>query len=174
MMRFRISLSPIFKTKWYEYAIRFCLGGLITVAAGLITEKWGPQVGGLFLAFPAILPASVTLIEKHEKRAKQQKGLTGAARAKSAAAVDAAGASIGSIGLLVFALAGSVFSFRPLRACGSVAWNSRVVPHLSSLLEIAEITLARGHSDVRSQSGVIVRPVLRNLPKHPPKMWLRL
>jgi uncharacterized protein DUF3147 len=107
-MRIQINLSPIFKTKWYEYATRFLLGGLITVCAGLIAEKWGPSVGGLFLAFPAILPASATLIEKHEKESKQAKGLTGADRAKNAAAIDAAGASIGSIGLLVFAVLGSV------------------------------------------------------------------
>ncbi len=99
----------MFKTRWYEYATRFVLGGLITVSAGLIAEKWGPSVGGLFLAFPAIFPASATLIEKHEKESKQAKGLSGANRAKNAAAVDAAGASIGSIGLLVFASVGSVF-----------------------------------------------------------------
>jgi Protein of unknown function (DUF3147) len=62
-MRIQINPSPLFKTKWYEYATRFVLGGLITVGAGLIAEKWGPSVGGLFLAFPAIFPASATLIE---------------------------------------------------------------------------------------------------------------
>jgi hypothetical protein len=30
----------------------------------------GPRVGGLFLAFPAIFPASATLVEKHEKQKK--------------------------------------------------------------------------------------------------------
>lgn len=108
-MRIQISPSPIFKTKWYEYATRFLLGGLITVCAGLIAEKWGPSAGGLFLAFPAIFPASATLIEKHERESKQAKGLIGVERAKNAAAVDAAGASIGSIGLVVFALVGSRF-----------------------------------------------------------------
>jgi hypothetical protein len=32
---------------------------------GLIAARFGPVVGGLFLAFPAIFPASATLIEKH-------------------------------------------------------------------------------------------------------------
>jgi Protein of unknown function (DUF3147) len=125
-MRIQLSLSPIFKTRWYEYATRFLLGGLITVSAGLIAEKWGPGVGGLFLAFPAIFPASATLIEKHEKQAKQAKGLVGADRAKNAAAVDAAGASIGSIGLLVFALLGSAFltqgSVPLILLLATVAW----------------------------------------------------
>jgi hypothetical protein len=44
-------------TRWHEYAIRFAVGGAITVIAGLITRKWGPGIGGLFLAFPAIFPA---------------------------------------------------------------------------------------------------------------------
>ena len=125
-MRIQLSPSPLFKTKWYEYATRFLLGGLITVCAGLIAEKWGPSVGGLFLAFPAIFPASATLIEKHEKQSKQAKGLGGGDRAKKAAAVDAAGASIGSIGLSVFALLGAAFlpshSAALVLLLGTCAW----------------------------------------------------
>jgi hypothetical protein len=117
-MRIQISQSPIFKTKWYEYATRFLLGGLITVSAGLVAEKWGPAVGGLFLAFPAIFPASATTIGKHEKQAKQAKELAGAVRAKNAAAVDAAGASIGSIGLWC-SLSWALYSFRMTLCCHS-------------------------------------------------------
>ena len=43
------------KTKWHEFALSFAFGGAIRVA-GLIANKWGPGVGGLFLAFPAIFP----------------------------------------------------------------------------------------------------------------------
>jgi hypothetical protein len=70
----------------------------------MIAKEFGPGVGGLFLAFPAIFPAGATLIEKHEKQKKERAGLRGAARGRKAAAIDAAGASIGSIGLFVFAL----------------------------------------------------------------------
>jgi hypothetical protein len=96
----KISLDPsaLGKTKWYEYALRFAFGGAITVAAGLIANKWGPGVGGLFLAFPAIFPASATLIEKHEK--KNSNSLDGTVRGREAAGLDAAGAAIGSIGLI--------------------------------------------------------------------------
>ncbi len=55
-----------------DYAIRFLFGGLITVAAGIIAKRFGPGIGGLFLAFPAIFPASATLIEKHEKEKKEE------------------------------------------------------------------------------------------------------
>ncbi len=58
----------------------------------------------MFLAFPAILPASATLIEKYEREKKESHGLEGAKRGRNAASADAAGSSIGSIGLLVFAL----------------------------------------------------------------------
>jgi hypothetical protein len=84
--------------------VRFLVGGLITAIAGIIADKFGPGIGGLFLAFPAIFPASATLIEKHEKQKKERLGLNGTARGAAAASVDAAGAAMGSIGLLGFAL----------------------------------------------------------------------
>jgi hypothetical protein len=103
-MRIEIDSSGPKETRWYEFAVRFLFGGLITAVAGLIAKRYGPGVGGLFLAFPAIFPAGATLIEKHEKEKKEREGLHGSVRGKQAAAVDAAGASMGSIGLLVFAL----------------------------------------------------------------------
>jgi hypothetical protein len=108
-MRIQVDLSTLRQGKWYEYAVRFLFGGIITALAGMIAKKFGPGIGGLFLAFPAIFPASATLIEKHEKEKKESLGLHGTARGRSAASVDAAGSSMGSIGLLVFALAVSQF-----------------------------------------------------------------
>lgn len=102
-MRIRIDVSALKQTRWHELAVRFCLGGLITAATGMIGKKYGPGVGGLFLAFPAIFPASATLIEKHEREKKERAGLRGAKRARQLVAVDAAGAAIGSIGLFIFA-----------------------------------------------------------------------
>jgi len=103
-VRIRIDVAGLRRTKWYEYAIRFLFGGLITATAGLIADRWGPAIGGLFLAFPAILPASATLVEKHERQKKALVGLHGAERGREAAALDAAGAAIGCIGLAGFAL----------------------------------------------------------------------
>ena len=103
-MRIKIDSSALKKTRWYEFGVRFLFGGLITAGAGMIAKEFGPGVGGLFLAFPAIFPAGATLIEKHEKQKKERAGLHGSARGRKAAAVDAAGASSGSIGLFLFAL----------------------------------------------------------------------
>ena len=103
-MEIQIHSEVLGETKWHEYAGRFLFGGLITALAGIIAKELGPEIGGLFLAFPAILPASATLIEKHEKQEKERLGLKGTKRAAEAASVDAAGAAIGTIGLACFAL----------------------------------------------------------------------
>jgi O-antigen ligase len=103
-MKVTANLSALKQTKWYEYAIRFLIGGAITVLTGIIAKKFGPTVGGLFLAFPAIFPASATLIEKHEKQKKERAGMHAGHRGQDAAALDAAGAAMGSIGLIVFAV----------------------------------------------------------------------
>lgn len=122
-----ISINPdTFKqTKWYEYAIRLGFGGLVVALTGLIAHKFGSVIGGLFLAFPSIFPASVTLVEMHKKKKEQKDGNCGDRRAKKAAAADAAGAAFGSIGLLAFAL---------------VAWVC--TPRLSVWLTLALATLA--------------------------------
>ena len=103
-MQIKLDLRTVKQTKWYECAIRFALGGLITVIAGLVAKKFGPALGGLFLAFPAIFPASATLVEDHEEEKKEQEGMHGSGRGRDAAALDAAGAAMGSLGLLLFAV----------------------------------------------------------------------
>jgi hypothetical protein len=101
-MRVKIEVSALGKSEWRDYAIRFLFGGTITAVAGIIAKKYGPEVGGLFLAFPAIFPAGATLVEKHEKQKKEKHGLKGTMRGRKAASIDAAGAAMGSIGLLGF------------------------------------------------------------------------
>ena len=73
-----------------ELAVRFTFGAVTSVVAGGATLLYGPHIGGLFLAFPAVLTASVTLIAKKE-------GLP-------AAINDVEGAVLGAIGLAVFAV----------------------------------------------------------------------
>lgn len=87
-----------------EWAVRFFFGGAVCVAAGLIARRFGPSVGGLFLAFPAIFPAGASMVEAHEKKHKARAGFDGTNRGRTVAGVDAAGAALGSIGLAGFAL----------------------------------------------------------------------
>jgi hypothetical protein len=102
-MLIKLDISTVRETRWYEYVLRFLFGGLITAATGVIAERFGPVIGGLFLAFPAIFPASATLIEKHQREEKEIKGLSGKQRGRDAAALEASGAAVGSLGLLLFA-----------------------------------------------------------------------
>jgi hypothetical protein len=74
-----------------EYLIRFLLGAAVSVAAGVISKTVSARFGGAFLAFPSILPASLTLIQQKE----------GTRRADRAAI----GAVAGSVGLVAFAIA---------------------------------------------------------------------
>jgi hypothetical protein len=68
----------------------------------------------IFLAFPAIFCASVTLVEKHERERKQKLGLRGTRRGQEAAAQEAAGTALGSFGLLAFG--GAVWLMAPATA----------------------------------------------------------
>jgi uncharacterized membrane protein (GlpM family) len=74
----------------WEYIVRFGFGGAITACTGLVAHAWGPVIAGLFLAFPAILPASLTLVKQHDGRRQ--------------AMDDARGACLGSIALVAFAV----------------------------------------------------------------------
>jgi hypothetical protein len=109
--------SALNDSKPHEFLMRFVFGGVCTAAAGLIAKKFGPGIGGLFLAFPAIFPASASLIEAHEENRKKDIGMNGTQRGRQAAAVDAAGAALGAIGLIAFA----VVIWRMLEG-GSAVW----------------------------------------------------
>lgn len=98
-MKVEVNLGALKRSKGYEYVVRFAFGGAVTVLAGVIANHYGPNIGGLFLAFPAIFPATATLLEKHEKQTEPSY-----LRAREVAGIDAAGASMGSIGLIAFAI----------------------------------------------------------------------
>lgn len=81
-----------------DYLIRFCFGAGISLVAGVIGMKFGPVLAGVWLGFPAILPASLTLIEKKE--------------GKEAASVDSIGAILGAIAMIAFAIVVSLAATR--------------------------------------------------------------
>ncbi len=106
-MNIRLQISAIKQTKWYEYLIRFVFGGLVTAAAGLVAKQYGPVVGGLFLAFPSIFPASITLVQAHSKEKQEKKGedeQDSEQKGRQDAGKTAEGAALGSFGLLAFAV----------------------------------------------------------------------
>jgi hypothetical protein len=85
-----IELRALRKIRPRELAIRFAFGAFASLLAGCITLVFGARAGGLFLAFPAILTAGLTLIEKKDGR--------------SAAVHNIEGAVLGAAGLAAFAI----------------------------------------------------------------------
>ena len=107
-----LGLNGLRQITWSEHLVRFAFGGAVTVATGLIAHAFGASFGGLFLAFPAILPASLTLLKQHDGRVQ---------------AVEAAkGARIGATTLVLFAAAAAWIAPRygmfPALATASVLW----------------------------------------------------
>jgi hypothetical protein len=84
MTSIRFLPSSLKEGRWYEYLVRFALGGAATVFTGLVSSRYGASVGGLFLALPA--------------------RLEGGRRGQMAAALDAAGAALGALGMVAFAV----------------------------------------------------------------------
>jgi hypothetical protein len=128
----RFKFSAVKDSRWSELVLRFVLGGLATVVAGVAGNVWGPVVGGLFLAVPAIFFASATMIESHERERKEEKGMKGQKRGKDAAALDSAGAGLGSVGLAAFGA--MVWVLAQDAAAGSLALATVVWFAVSALL----------------------------------------
>jgi hypothetical protein len=124
-MKILINLAAFRQVKWYEHFTRFLLGGLISVVAGLIAKVFGPTVGGLFLAFPAIFPASATLLDKHEREKKQKAGIPVTIRGRLAVGLDARGAAMGSLALAAFA--GMIWKMLPQASSAGVLGASFVL-----------------------------------------------
>jgi hypothetical protein len=86
----RVRPGELKRTSSRDWLIRFGFGAGVSALAGVVSVLAGPRIGGMFLAFPAILMASLTLVAKED----------GARQARN----DARGAALGTLGLLAFAV----------------------------------------------------------------------
>lgn len=59
-----VNLGAVREAKPRDVAVRFVFGAVISAIAGLVGKRYGQHAGGLFLAFPAVLPAALTFVEK--------------------------------------------------------------------------------------------------------------
>ena len=100
-----VDVAALKQAHWYQFVVRFVLGGAVTLGTGLVAQHWGPLIGGLFLSFPVIFPASASLLEQHQTEKKRRAGIPCRRRGRKAAALDAAGAALGGCGLIAFGLA---------------------------------------------------------------------
>ncbi len=108
----RISLHALRSISVGDYLLRFAFGFVISVVAAIVAQVAGAKVGGLFLAFPAILPATLTLIERREGHAQ--------------AVSDVRWAALGAIGMIAYAvvMVGLVQHEQALAlVCALVAWT---------------------------------------------------
>ena len=108
-----VGINPraVRRPEWPQLTVRFAFGAAIAIAAGLLGMRFGARVGGVFLAFPAILPAALTLLERTE-------GVT-------ETGVDAVGASLGAAAMLVFSL--------------TILWLGRRVPPAAAVVIAAGV-----------------------------------
>lgn len=88
-MKPSLDLAGVKNHRWWEHPLRFFFGGAVAVGTGLIARRFGPIIGGLFLGFPAIIPATLTLVKAHEGRRQ--------------AIAETVGARFGAVGLVGFA-----------------------------------------------------------------------
>ncbi len=89
-----------------DLVVRFGFGFVVSAVAGVIAMTLGARAGGIMLGFPAILPATLTLIEK--KQSEQD------------AEHDDIGAILGAAALIVFAIVGWQL-FPRIAAAGALA-----------------------------------------------------
>src|ERR1700760_1936792 len=94
-----INIAKLREGRPAEYVKRFVFGGIVTVLATLISKRYGPVIGGLFLAFPGIFAPGLSMTETHAIERKATGGANGILFARAEASVEAAGASIGALGL---------------------------------------------------------------------------
>jgi hypothetical protein len=88
-----ITLRPakLREVRWPDLAVRFAFGAAVSLVAGLVAVLFGARAGGVWLAFPAILPAGLTLIERKEGNHQADR--------------SARGAVLGALGMVAFAVA---------------------------------------------------------------------
>ncbi|MFB6959740.1 DUF3147 family protein [Streptomyces sp. NPDC056309] len=92
--RVRVDLRAVARTPRKDLLLRFGFGAGVSLLAAVVSRLFGSFVGGVFLAFPAILLASLTLVAEEE-------GLMSARD-------DARGAALGTLGLVAFAVVATV------------------------------------------------------------------
>jgi hypothetical protein len=112
-----------------DLVVRFAFGALISVVAAVVGLLWNAKAGGMFLAFPAILPATLTLIEKKQSKREAEE--------------DDEGATLGSVAMFAFA-ATATWALTALPAGLSLAAASGAWLSVAALLYVVVVARAQG------------------------------
>ncbi|GII34934.1 DUF3147 family protein [Planotetraspora mira] len=119
--RMRLIPRELARTRPWDLVVRFAFGAGVSALAGVVSLVAGPALGGVFLAFPAILLASLTLVAQSEGPRQ--------------AYAEARGSVFGTLGLAGFAVVTTVLAARwPVWATLVTAAATWVVFGLGSYL----------------------------------------
>jgi hypothetical protein len=88
--RMRLIPRELARTRPRDLVVRFAFGAGVSALAGVVSLVTGPALGGVFLAFPAILLASLTLVAQSEGPRQAYE--------------EARGSVFGTLGLIGFAV----------------------------------------------------------------------
>lgn len=136
---FGIDLGAVREVHPRGLAVRFAFGAGVSVVAGLVTLAAGKRGGGVMLAAPAVLPATLTIIEKLEGR--------------HAAVTEVKGSVPGAIALIGFAVVAAAGTARlPLAAALLAALATWVVVAVGGYLALA-LVVPSWHRDVLDLAG---------------------
>lgn len=89
-----LDVKKILRAKPQAMLMRFVAGALASLASGILGLLFGEHIGGIPLAFPAVLFASLTLIEEQEDSEEARE--------------DARGAMAGASALTIFGVVGAL------------------------------------------------------------------
>lgn len=123
---FAVDFRALRELRLKDLALRFVFGAAISVAAGVIGVLVGPRAGGVTLAAPAVLPATLTIIERLEGRGP--------------AVTEIEGAVPGAIALIGFSLVAAATIVKlPLAAALFLPLATWVVVAIAGYLALAKI-----------------------------------
>jgi len=114
---FALDLGSLREIRLRALALRFAFGAAVSVVAGLVGIAAGQRAGGVMLAAPAVLPATLTIIERKEGRGP--------------AVTEVQGAVLGAVALIGFAVVAAASMARlPLAAAllgALAAWAAAAI-----------------------------------------------
>jgi Protein of unknown function (DUF3147) len=135
---FAVDLGSLREIRLRALALRFAFGAAVSVVAGLVGIAAGQRAGGVMLAAPAVLPATLTIIERQEGRGP--------------AVTEVQGAVLGAVALIGFAVVAAASTARlPLAAALPGALAAWAAAAIGGYLAQAAV-LPSWQRDVRAQA----------------------
>ena len=132
---FAVDLQSVREIRPGALAMRFAFGAAISVVAGLVSVVAGQRVGGVMLAAPAVLPATLTIIERQEGRGP--------------AVTEVQGSVPGAVALIGFAVvAATAMTHLPLAGALLAALGTWIIAAIGGYL-LQSAALSSWRQDVR-------------------------